>query len=371
MSGVVTGDDPFLLIHYTQLCNAACAHCVVGSGPDRHGRMPFDVARRLIESANRVARLRMVVFSGGESFIYLDDVLRLCGIAREQGLQTRIITNGYWARTPADAARMLTKLVDGSVDQLVVSFSEFHRAYVPAVRVRNVFEGARLAERVPFIAYSAVVPPQFDRDEDAVWPAAVLALLNLYGFAADECHPLSQAVEELRAIEDAGERARFKRAMTRERAIVNWEPLVFGGRAASTLTDRIRLFPLTSFDAGSPCAAAGTQLTATVDGRLFPCCSAWSNHRDHAIADANEDADAASHFARLQSDPLVTFIHTRGPGALVARLRARGVALPSAYSDICHMCDTLFARCSLDQLRAAVESDEAADLLACAATVTH
>jgi MoaA/NifB/PqqE/SkfB family radical SAM enzyme len=153
---LVLDDEPFLLVHYTALCNASCSHCVVESGPRRTGRMPIDLATQLIEGARAIPRLRLVVFSGGESFIYLEDILKLCQIARDFGLQTRVISNAYWARTPEMAAAMLERLEERALDQLAISFGDFHRAYIAAERVRNVFLGARQARRAPMVVYSTV-----------------------------------------------------------------------------------------------------------------------------------------------------------------------------------------------------------------------
>src|SRR5213593_1868449 len=91
--------ETFLVLPYTGLCNATCAHCVVESGPTRRDRIGAATAVAAIRGASQTSGMRMVVFSGGESFIYLDEVLGLCRQAGDLGLRTRIISNGYWARS--------------------------------------------------------------------------------------------------------------------------------------------------------------------------------------------------------------------------------------------------------------------------------
>jgi hypothetical protein len=348
-------DDPLLLLHYTAFCNASCAHCIVESGPQRKGRMSLDLAGDLIEGAGGVPHLRTVVFSGGESFIYLDDVLQLCAQARAEGLVTRIISNGYWARTPEIAARMLERLGGEAVDQLVISFGEFHRAFIPAERVRNVFLGARQASAAPFVAYSTVIAGV--RDDPTIdvggyaWPTGVLRCLADYGFAAEECVPLAAAVARGATLAP-DERTAFKKAMVHERALINYEPLAFGGRASRELRDRQRLRPIEQ-DAGTPCSVVGRQITAVTSGRLYPCCSVWTNFPNHALGVADSATDMPAMVDDMQMDALVRFIHERGPGPLIAQLRQAGVPLAGEYSDICHMCQTLFEHVSLDDLRQA------------------
>jgi MoaA/NifB/PqqE/SkfB family radical SAM enzyme len=351
-------DDPFLLLHYTLLCNASCAHCVVEGGPRRTGRMPLDLARQLIEGgAGADPRLSLVVFSGGESFIYLDDVLGLCEVARAAGMRTRIITNGYWAKTPEAAAAMLERLADRAVDELVVSFGEFHREYIPMARVRHVFLGARQAGRAPIVTYSTVNASRIRREDRVsaggfVWPEVVFRVLTDYGFDASECVPMSAALRQLAGL--TGEaRAQLKRTLVHERAMINWQSLAFGGRATKELNDRVPLHAIED-DPGPPCAMAGRQITALTNGRVYPCCSAWSNFPDHAIGTARTAADVPTLVAAAQQDPLVRFIHDRGPGTLIRSLRRAGASIPAEYSDICHMCQTLFERFSLDDLRRVV-----------------
>jgi hypothetical protein len=356
--------EPFFLIHYTALCNAACAHCIVESGPQRKERMPIDLAAELIAGASMVPRLRLVVFSGGESFIYLDNVLRLCETAQALGMQTRIISNGYWARSPDAAARMLERLAASNVDQLVISFGRFHRAYIPPERVRNVFHGATLASQAPFVAYSTVntsgVRAERTIESGAfAWPASVFECLSAYGFDVGACVPLQAAVRRLAGL-TGEERVLFKRAMVHERALINWEPLAFGGRAAKQLGDFVRLRSIDD-DPGCACGAAGRQITALTDGRMYPCCSTWTNYPAHAAGVARTASDVPALVRAMHDDPLVRFIHDRGPGALIQHFRRAGRPLPAAYSDICHMCQTLFEHVPLDEVRAAAMAEGGGD----------
>jgi hypothetical protein len=177
----------------------------------------------------------------------------------------------------------------------------------------------------------------------------VLRSLASYGFAPDECVPLRVAARDIVGLEGDA-RARFKRAMVHERALINWEPLAFAGRATKELRDHIRLRPIDK-EIGPPCSAAGRQVTATTNGQLYPCCSVWTNFPEHAYGTAQAAADLPAALEQMRQDPLVRVLHERGPGHLIAQLRQAGSSIASDYSDICHMCQTLFQQCSLDDLR--------------------
>jgi hypothetical protein len=338
-----------LVLHYTELCNAKCAHCVVEAGPWRRGHADPAALHAALEGAAE-AGVRHVVLTGGESFVFLDQVLELCRLARRLGMRTRVITNAYWARSPERAARMLERVAGEGIDQLVVSFDEYHLPYVRADRVRNVFLGAQLAEALPYLVFSTVVaePGEAETVDGVPWPAGVLEVLRSYGFAAGECVP-RDLVRAQAALLDADAAEAFRERIVRARAIVNWSPLAFAGRAARELA-----MPADAIG-GGPCPVAGRQATVTSARRLYPCCSTWSNFDEHAFGEVTAD-DAGTFAGRLEEmfdDPLVRVIREQGPAALVAHLERSGTPVDVRLDDACHMCERMLASVPMRDLRAA------------------
>jgi hypothetical protein len=85
----------------------------------------------------------------------------------------------------------------------------------------------------------------------------------------------------------------------------------------------------------------------------------WTNYPAHAFGVAKTETDLGELVDDMKRDAFVRFVHERGPGPLLTELRRAGAPLPGAYSDICHMCQTLFEHYSPEQLRAAVVAAEA------------
>ena len=342
-----------LVLHPTEFCNASCAHCIVESGPLRKERLSTATGRAAIHGAARAGGFDMVVFSGGESTTYLDDVLDLCREARACGLRTRLVSNAYWARTKETAALMLERLFDDGVDELVVSFDEYHLPYVPAARVQDVAAGASIAARRPWIIFAAVIAaPEFGVEADATaagFPASLCALLLRYGFDLDRCIPFSSVQEALGCLIGPA-RETFKQSL-RDRIVVSWQPLSVGGRAARELAGGVPAVAVDLVDA--PCDVAGRQITIPSSGRAYPCCSLWTNFPDHHYGRLDgEEGEFAETLGRIRRDPLVNLIHEAGPGSLVRWLRQQGVPLRDHYTDICSMCQALLSSCSLETLQA-------------------
>jgi hypothetical protein len=359
LPGVVDDDRPLLVLYYTLLCNATCKHCIVESGPKQVGRISKDTARHAIEGASRCSDVSVVVFTGGESFIYLSEILDLCQYAKSLGLRTRIVTNGYWARTPDEAARMIERIVRDGVDELFVSFDEFHLAFIAPERILNIFLGAQRAAVLPYVLYATVIDPDADslQPEPATsgftWPKGVVEILKTYGFPLEICVPQTAAHEYLEQLE-VEDRQAFKESMTRDHPLIAWQTLGQAGRASRLMKGRMQSRSIDE-DSGSPCSAAGRLLTVPTNGNLYPCCSAWTNFDGHHFGHFNSATEFADRRRTMAADSLVRFIHEQGPGKLIRSLRARGHALPERYTDICNMCEQLFSTYSLDQLRAEID----------------
>jgi pyruvate-formate lyase-activating enzyme len=78
------------------------------------------------ESMKAYDSLQVVVFTGGESFIYgrkLEEILRH---AKSYRLMTRIVTNGYWAKSYDIAFRKLGKFIDAGLTEINFSTGDDH-----------------------------------------------------------------------------------------------------------------------------------------------------------------------------------------------------------------------------------------------------
>src|SRR3981081_785766 len=79
-------------------CNIECRHCGVESTPRIKEKMPFKEAQRLIIEASAIQDFGKVTFTGGEPFMYPDELEQLIALCRGLGLETRVVTNGFWAK---------------------------------------------------------------------------------------------------------------------------------------------------------------------------------------------------------------------------------------------------------------------------------
>lgn len=127
-----------LTILCTYQCTAACKQCCFESSPAIRGRLSKEtIIARITEAKTSFPSLKVVVFSGGEAMMLKDDLFAAIAYCTAEGLRTRIVSNGYWGRTPRSASVAVNKLKDAGLSELNISTGVDHRQWVPLDSVVN------------------------------------------------------------------------------------------------------------------------------------------------------------------------------------------------------------------------------------------
>jgi hypothetical protein len=80
-----------------------------------------------------------IVFSGGEPTLLGDDLFAAIAYATERGLLTRVVTNGWWGKTPEKAEEFLDRLVGAGLHEINLSLDDLHQDWIRLESVRNAF----------------------------------------------------------------------------------------------------------------------------------------------------------------------------------------------------------------------------------------
>ncbi len=127
-------------------CDARCASCYVGCGPERRGwARPESVLaawRGLIDASPHGCRVHL---TGGEPFGNWPLLIELAGRAREEGLAPleKVETHAGWAVDDGIVRERVAALADAGMEKLSVSCDPYHQQFVPIRRVRRA---VRVAE---------------------------------------------------------------------------------------------------------------------------------------------------------------------------------------------------------------------------------
>jgi organic radical activating enzyme len=277
-------------IQVTNVCNLSCAHCITDSSPSAVGDLPWPRIEDAVRSA--APYVDRICVTGGEPTLRLDRTLQVIRLARELGLGTSVVSNGYWARSRAGAERVLRRFADAGLETLAVSFDSFHDRLVDEQSLETLLSAA--------VGSSIEVQVQHCGSYED--PAYRIAndLAQRYG-------------------------ARF----------VTAEVLPFGrGQALASGSGDLASVP------GVACGVA-VRPVLTPENELFTCCgpardSVWSSP---LRLTAGLDVGAA--LAAGADDPILNVIHTTGPRALAGRLSAQTKQRVTAGlrdSSICSLC---------------------------------
>jgi hypothetical protein len=97
---------------------------------------------KYVDESARIPSVQLLVLSGGEPFLLGNDLDVVVARAQMYGLRTRVVTNGYWAKSYQLASDRLARLTKAGLTELNLSTGDFHAEFVPLERVAY---GARAA----------------------------------------------------------------------------------------------------------------------------------------------------------------------------------------------------------------------------------
>jgi MoaA/NifB/PqqE/SkfB family radical SAM enzyme len=112
-----------LLLTYE--CNFECDHCFVFGSPRQPGAMSPEQVREILEQSKRLGTVEWIYFEGGEPFLDHAALVAAVGRAHQMGFRVGIVSNGFWATTPAEATACLEPLA-GRVEDLSISSDLYH-----------------------------------------------------------------------------------------------------------------------------------------------------------------------------------------------------------------------------------------------------
>ncbi|EKT4087166.1 hypothetical protein QEG26_001094 [Stenotrophomonas maltophilia] len=119
-------------------CTAECRQCCFESSPRVKGRLSLSEMTEAISDAKRsYPSLIVAVFSGGEATMLKADLTAAIAHATQEGLSTRIVSNGSWGKTAAGARKKVAELVGAGLKELNLSTGKDHQEWVPAQSIMH------------------------------------------------------------------------------------------------------------------------------------------------------------------------------------------------------------------------------------------
>ena len=289
---------------YSTTCNIKCAHCVASDDSTGSETMERDAALAIIEEM-ALSNVSGISFTAGEPLLFLKEMYALIRLCRKNGIYSRIVTNGYWAKTRESADAIVAELVQSGLSQLRISFSRWHQKNVSADNIVNAVSSCKKQGLDYFISFVTDFSKQDDQLEQ------FLRDNNVKFFP---------------------------------------EPLIYFGRAEGFKPTEI----FTDYQPNT--CSMNPYLSPDLD--MFACCDAGTrfsktnffylgNHRDHTI-------DAL--FRIKESNSLYNLIRTMGLTTMASYLGFKASEIVKYRK--CELCEKLFNSAdNLNRLEKSVKSD--------------
>lgn len=132
-----------LVLFYGARCVARCEYCCHPAETFGDASLTPALAIRLIREAHALGHFGLIGVTGGEPWLYRDELLEILEAVRPLGLQIRIVTSAHWAKTPERALAELRPFVERGLTQLSVSTDPTHQRYVPRERAEHALAAAQ------------------------------------------------------------------------------------------------------------------------------------------------------------------------------------------------------------------------------------
>jgi hypothetical protein len=121
----------------TYRCTSECDHCFVWGSPRQSGTMTLAQVHDILRQAHEVGTIEWIYFEGGEPFLFYALLSESVRAAAALGFKVGIVTNGFWATGPEDAALYLRPLAPHLSD-LSVSSDLYHASAEESPESRHV-----------------------------------------------------------------------------------------------------------------------------------------------------------------------------------------------------------------------------------------
>ena len=130
-------------------CTASCPECCFECSPDNDKILSYDEIVKFIEQVHAELGVKRLVWSGGECFLLGDDLKKGIQYAYNLGMNSRCVTNGFWAVSEEVAFNKLKELRDVGLDEINFSTGDDHQLFVSEDKILNaVIAAAKLGLRV-------------------------------------------------------------------------------------------------------------------------------------------------------------------------------------------------------------------------------
>jgi organic radical activating enzyme len=263
-----------------------------------------------VDQVADIQSVRVVVFTGGECFLFGDDLDDLVAHATKNGFSTRFVSNGYWAENELIAQKRIDKLVKAGLKEANFSTGDSHSRFVNPYFVRNGAVACAKAGLPTLIALELFSEESFDLEHFVSEP--------VFRSLLDEKKIVIQTSPWIKS----GEKK------------VSFQKPNYSNKYLNVLryTDRT-------------CKSSLTAIAITPDEQLLACCGLVSTYIPEWSLGTLHSNTISEVLEHASNDYLKLWIHFEGPESVLRFVSHmdKSIKIEGNFAHICDACRYLYS----------------------------
>jgi len=126
-----------LTFQLTNKCNASCKMCCESSNLHSGNKLDKDLIIKSIKSIKDIKNIKIIAITGGEPFLYVDELLKIAEEVNKINRLLSVSTNALWCKTYKYTYDIMSYLKKNNLATCLISTDAFHDDYVPAEYVKT------------------------------------------------------------------------------------------------------------------------------------------------------------------------------------------------------------------------------------------
>jgi MoaA/NifB/PqqE/SkfB family radical SAM enzyme len=252
----------------------------------------------------KVPTFKVVVFTGGETTLQKEKLVKGLNIARDNGWSSRVVTNAWWATSREKADAFVKELVAEGLNEINTSFDDYHAKFNSIDNIVHFAEAALNNNIKPVIA---TIIDNYSKYNSKYIQSYMAEKLKI---DLNEINKTILFIESKPSLNGRG--ADLKNDVNRIPAYL--------------MSDELKI--------RRGCAEVGRAISFHPDGSVKVCCGHASMEiPDLSVGDLYSES-LASILGRIRSNIVFWLIHTLGPRGMLEKLGVNGEYLSPC--DACH-----------------------------------
>lgn len=296
----------------TYNCTAKCDFCECG--PKSRERLELAEMTRIIDEGLELGTVVQIVFSGGEPTLLGDELFAAISYAASKGLATRVVTNGWWGKSPEAALDFVDRLIAAGLYEINISVDDLHQRWVKLDRVANSFRACYERRLNCLIAHKRSKSSQITKEKlEESFGVSLVDYKPGKNYTKDEnCRLFSSGV-----VIPVGRNSEM--ADPDDMMMSQW-----WGNCPSVLRDII----------------------VGANGNFLPCCGIVTKDIPDLTRHDLKHTPLIDAIESANDDLILNWIALEGPAAIARAVSDwdPSIVFPSQFAGVCHVCNEVLSR---------------------------